>query len=232
MLNKMMRCIVPSTLVLLLGCSQDSSPVQATRDYISIVGSSTVYPFATVVAEEFGRKTAFKTPKIESTGSGGGLKLFCGGIGVNHPDMTNSSRAIKDSELSNCASNGVTEIVEVKLGYDGIVLANAIDARRFELTRREIFLALAKDVPSEDGTGFEPNPYEQWSDIRAGLPETAIEVYGPPPTSGTRDAFVELAMEGGCKGFAAIDALDKEAFKAACHTVREDGAYIEAGRKR
>jgi phosphate transport system substrate-binding protein len=230
MIKKAVRVAIPTIAVtLLLGCSQGSAPVQATRDYISIVGSSTVYPFATVVAEEFGRKTSFKTPKIESTGSGGGLKLFCGGIGVNHPDMTNSSRVIKNSEIKNCVNNGVNEIIEVKLGYGGIVLANATDATRYELTRREIFLALAKEVPAPNGDGVVPNPYANWADIRQTLPDTRIEVYGPPPTSGTRDAFVELAMEGGCKTFDTIKELGKDAFKAICHTVREDGGYIEAG---
>ncbi len=229
MIRKAFRlgCFVAVTLM--LGCSQDSGPIQASRDYISIVGSSTVYPFATVVAEEFGRKTAFKTPKIESTGSGGGLKLFCSGIGVNHPDMANSSRAIKASEIASCASNGVNEIVEVKIGYDGIVIANAASTRTFDLGLREIFLALAQRVPSADGSGFVDNPYRYWSDINPALPASAIEVYGPPPTSGTRDAFVELAMEGGCKTFVSIEALEKNAFKAVCHTLREDGVYIEAG---
>ena len=206
---------------------------QAARDYISIVGSSTVYPFATVVAEQFGRATDYKTPKIESTGSGGGLKLFCSGVGVVHPDVTNSSRRIKESEVESCAANGVDDIIEVKIGYDGIVLANAASAQVYELTRKDIFLALAKDVPNPDG-GEElvPNPYEKWSDINAALPATSIEVLGPPPTSGTRDAFVELAMEGGCKTYDWIKAVkseNKNQYKSICHTIREDGRFIEAG---
>lgn len=205
----------------------------ASRDYISIVGSSTVYPFATVVAETFGKTTAFKTPKIESTGSGGGLKLFCAGVGVEHPDITNASRRIKSSEVERCASNGVTDIVEVKIGYDGIVVANAKSAPLMKLTRRDIFLALAKKVPNVTGGGeLIDNPYKTWKDVNASLPDTAIEVLGPPPTSGTRDAFVELAMEGGCKTFDFIKAMkkqDKKAYKGICHTIREDGAYIEAG---
>jgi phosphate transport system substrate-binding protein len=119
----------------------------AARDYINIVGSSTVYPFATVVAEQFGRTTQYKTPKIESTGSGGGLKLFCAGVGVEHPDITNASRAIKKSEYDTCMANGVKEIIEVKIGYDGIVLANSKKAAPLKLSRKDIFLALAKDVP-------------------------------------------------------------------------------------
>ena len=206
---------------------------QASRDYISVVGSSTVYPFATVVAEQFGRTSNFKTPKIESTGSGGGLKLFCSGIGVTHPDITNSSRRIKNSEVDDCASNGVKDIIEVKIGYDGIVLANSVASTVYELTRRDIFLALAKEVPDPDGgENLVTNPYQRWDEINPALPANAIEVLGPPPTSGTRDAFVELAMEGGCKTFgwiAAIKKQDKGQFKSICHTIREDGRFIEAG---
>ena len=206
---------------------------QAARDQISIVGSSTVYPFATVVAEQFGRTTNFKTPTVESTGSGGGLKLFCSGIGVGTPDIANSSRRIKESEVAKCASNGVDAIVEVKIGYDGIVLANSVDSDQIELTTKDIFLALAKEVPNPDGSSsLVANPYQKWSDIRAGLPGSTIEVLGPPPTSGTRDAFVELAMEGGCKQYAwikAIKAEDKSRYKAVCHTIREDGRFVEAG---
>jgi len=203
------------------------------RDYISIVGSSTVYPFATVVAEQFGKTTSFKTPKIESTGSGGGLKLFCAGVGVEHPDITNASRAIKKSEFEKCQANGVTGIIEVKIGYDGIVMANSKKTSPLKLTRKDIFLALAKDVPDPSGAEkLVPNPYTTWKDVNSALPATKIEVLGPPPTSGTRDAFVELAMEGGAKKFAWIKAMkkkDKQKYKAVCHTIREDGAYIEAG---
>jgi phosphate transport system substrate-binding protein len=206
---------------------------QSSRDYISVVGSSTVYPFATVVAEQFGRSSQFKTPKIESIGSGGGLKLFCAGVGIAHPDVTNSSRRIKQSEVDDCAANGVDNIVEVKIGYDGIVLANSVDARTYRLTRRDIFLALAKDVPDPSGAKeLVANPYQKWSDINPDLSSNTIEVLGPPPTSGTRDAFVELAMEGGCKSFDWIKAVkkqDKGKYKSICHTIREDGRYIEAG---
>ena len=211
-----------------------AQPVQATdRDYISVVGSSTVYPFATVVAEKFGTVTVHKTPIIESTGSGGGLKLFCAGIGINQPDITNSSRRIKKSEAKRCAENGIADIVEVKFGYDGIVIANSVSEPRYELTKQQIFLALAKDVPSPDGAEMlVPNPNMKWSDIDASLPNTEIRVLGPPPTSGTRDAFAELALEGGCKTIDWIKAMsetDKSAYKAVCHTVREDGAWVEAG---
>jgi len=210
-----------------------STTAQAERDYISIVGSSTVYPFSTVVAERFGKSTNFRTPKVESTGSGGGLKLFCSGVGDSTPDITNASRAIKSSEIELCAKNGVTDIVEVKVGYDGIVLANTKAADRMELSRKDIFLALAKNVPNPDGSEtLIENPYKTWKDVNPALPARAIEVMGPPPTSGTRDAFVELAMEGGCKQFPFIKAMkkqDKKKYKAVCHGVREDGGYIEAG---
>ena len=225
----MRKLIFAATTAGLLGFSANV----LARDYISIVGSSTVYPFATVVAENFGKSTPFKTPKIESTGSGGGLKLFCSGVGVEHPDITNSSRRIKSSEIENCASNGVTEIVEAKIGYDGIAIANSRNHNAYEFTLRDIFLALAKMVP--DPTGNEnlvENPYKTWQDVNPALPADRIEVLGPPPTSGTRDAFAELAMEGGCKTFDFISAMkkeDKNKYKAVCHGVREDGAYIEAG---
>jgi len=206
---------------------------QTARDYISIVGSSTVYPFATVVAEQYGRSTNFKTPKVESTGSGGGLKLFCAGVGVEHPDITNASRRIKKSEVEKCASNGVAEIVEVKIGYDGIVFANSKQSPQLDMSLRDIWLALAKEVPDpKGGEGLVANPYETWNQVNASLPATRIEVLGPPPTSGTRDAFVELAMEGGCKSFDFIKAMkksDKKRYKSVCHTIREDGGYVEAG---
>ncbi len=207
--------------------------VSAARDYISVVGSSTVYPFATVVAERFGKGTAFKTPKVESTGSGGGLKLFCQGLGTQHPDITNSSRRIKSSEVKMCEGNGVNEIVEVLIGYDGIVLANSKKSPLINLSRKDIFLALAKQVPNPDGSEtLIENPYKTWADVNPTLPAKAIEVLGPPPTSGTRDAFAELALEGGCKKFpfiAAMKKTNKSAYKELCHSVREDGPYIEAG---
>ena len=200
-------------------------------DQIQIVGSSTVFPFSTTVAERFGKSTDFKTPIVESTGSGGGLKLFCAGDGLDTPDITNASRRIKASEVALCAENGVTDIVEAKIGFDGIVLANSSEADLIEFTLRDIFLALAKDVPMDDGT-TQPNAFETWDQINPDLPNVRIEVLGPPPTSGTRDAFVELAMEGGCKSFdwvAELKNSDSNAFKTLCHTVRSDGAYVEAG---
>jgi phosphate transport system substrate-binding protein len=206
---------------------------QAPRDYIYIVGSSTVYPFATVVAEQFGERSGFKTPKIESTGTGGGMKLFCAGLGVEHPDIADASRRIKPSEIETCAKNGVKDIVEIKIGYDGIVIANSKAAPRLQLTRRDLYLALAKRVPDPKG-GAEPvtNPYRTWKEVDAKLPDSPIEVLGPPPTSGTRDAFAELVMETGCTEFPANAALkekDEGAFQVLCQSLREDGKYIEAG---
>ena len=200
------------------------------RDQIRIVGSSTVFPFSTTVAETFGNKGGFKTPVVESTGSGGGLKLFCAGVGEEHPDITNASRRIKKSEVEKCAKAGITDITEVKVGFDGIVLANSKAAAPVTLSKKQIFQALAKQVPI-DGKLVD-NPYKMWSDIDGSLPNVAIKVFGPPPTSGTRDAFSELALEGGAKAFPSLKALrksDKKAFKAVAHAVREDGVYVEAG---
>ena len=200
------------------------------RDSISVVGSSTVYPFATVVAERFGKTTDFPTPKIESTGSGGGLKLFCSGIGVNTPDITNSSRRIKASEYEMCQKNGVTDVVEVLIGFDGIAVANSVNAEQLDMSTRDLYMALAKMVPNPDGSSsLIENPYKQWAEINPDLPAINIEVLGPPPTSGTRDAFTELAMEGGCEAFDFIKNMDDNMFKETCHTMREDGVYIEAG---
>ena len=199
------------------------------RDQIRVVGSSTVFPFSTAVAEQYGKSTDFKTPVVESTGSGGGMKLFCSGVGVEHPDITNASRRIKESEFKTCTENGVT-IIEVKVGFDGIVLANAKGQDAMQLTKQQIFQALAKEVPV-DGT-LVPNPYTMWNEIDPALPARKIEVLGPPPTSGTRDAFVELAMEGGAKKFDMLSAMrkdDKKAFQRVAHSIREDGAFVEAG---
>ncbi|MBL4882300.1 MAG: PstS family phosphate ABC transporter substrate-binding protein [Oleispira sp.] len=216
-----------------LAASAISMSANAQRDYISIVGSSTVYPFSTVVAERFGKSTKFATPKVESTGSGGGLKLFCSGVGSATPDITNASRAIKSSEINLCAKNGIKDIIEITVGYDGIVIANTTAAKQFSFTRREIYLALAKNIPNPDGSEtLVENPYKTWNEINPTFPATKIEVLGPPPTSGTRDAFAELALEGGCKTFPFIKAMkkqDKQKYKAVCHAVREDGAYVEAG---
>lgn len=187
------------------------------RDQIRIVGSSTVFPFSTAVAEQFGKSTNFATPIVESTGSGGGLKLFCAGVGTEHPDITNASRRIKGSEFEACTANGV-ELTEVKIGFDGIVLANSKEHSAYALTLGQIWMALAAEVPV-DGQ-LVANPNRTWADIDPSLPAENIEVLGPPPTSGTRDAFVELVMEEACP-----DGLEDDQ----CAAIREDGAFIDAG---
>jgi phosphate transport system substrate-binding protein len=207
-----------------------ASPVFA-RDEIRIVGSSTVYPFTTAVAESFGKATGMKTPVVESTGTGGGMKLFCAGVGAEHPDFTNASRAIKKSEFEDCAKNGVTDIVEIKVGFDGLTLATAASGADMNVTKQQIFMALAKQVPDKDGKLVD-NPYMKWSDIDASLPAEKIEVLGPPPTSGTRDSFAELVMEKGAEGFDSLKAMKKDdakGFEKVWKTMRTDGAYVEAG---
>jgi phosphate transport system substrate-binding protein len=211
-----------------------ANAAESGRDSINIVGSSTVYPFSAAVAEQFGKKGSFKTPKVESTGTGGGIKLFCSGLGPQYPDIANASRAMKKSEFEACQKSGVKDIVEVKIGFDGIVIAQSKKAKnKLTLSRKEIFLALAKRIPNPNGTEtLVENPYKTWFDVNPILPKTKIEVLGPPPSSGTRDAFAELALEGGCQQFPWIKAKkesDDAWFKNVCMTVREDGAYIEAG---
>lgn len=201
------------------------------REQIRIVGSSTVYPFTTTVAENFGKTSGMKTPVVESTGTGGGMKLFCSGAGEDTPDMTNASRRIKKSEFEACAKNGVTDIVEIKVGFDGLTVAASKDAPGMKLTKQQLFMALAKQVPDKDGKLVD-NPYKMWSDIDASLPKEKIEILGPPPTSGTRDSFMELAMEVGAGKFESLEALkksDAKAFEAVWKSMREDGAFVEAG---
>jgi phosphate transport system substrate-binding protein len=228
------RKIVISSLAATIFCAASvTAHAQAARDSINIVGSSTVYPFTTTVAEQFGRAGKFKTPKVESTGTGGGLKLFCNGVGPQFPDIANASRRIKPAELQTCAQNGVKEVVEIKVGYDGIVLAQNKAGQPLVLARKDVYLALAKNVPDPaNPTTLVANPYTTWKDVNKSLPAVKIEVLGPPPTSGTRDSFAELYLEAGCRTFAWLDALrtqDEARFKRACDSIREDGAYIEAG---
>ncbi|MCS3903965.1 phosphate transport system substrate-binding protein [Methylohalomonas lacus] len=190
------------------------------RDTIRIVGSSTVYPFASYVTEEFGATTDYSTPVIESTGSGGGLKLFCAGDGMDTPDITNASRRIKPSELKTCMDNGVKNITEAIIGYDGIVVAHHIDNEPLALTREELFLAVAEKVP-QNGE-LVPNPYKKWSDINSELPNKEIIILGPPATSGTRDAFEELVMEAASED---MEGYDGEAYT----NVRQDGPWVDSG---
>jgi phosphate transport system substrate-binding protein len=201
------------------------------RDQIRVVGSSTVYPFTTAVAEEFGKAGTFKTPVVESTGTGGGFKLFCGGVGGDHPDVSNASRAITKGEFETCAAAGIDGIVELNIGFDGLVMANAKSGPDFKLTRTQVFLALAKQIPGPDGALID-NPNKNWSDVDPSLPAEPIEVLGPPPTSGTRDSFLELYMDQGARGIESLAALrksDSKAFDVVWKSIREDGAWIDAG---
>ena len=195
------------------------------RDRIKTVGSSTVYPFATTVAEYFGKNTEYRTPVIESTGTGGGMKLFCAGTGLKHPDVTNASRAIKKSEKEKCKANGVTP-VEMMVGFDGIVLAGNKSGIQLKLTRIQLYKATAREV--WDGSKFVDNPYKKWSDIDPSLPDLKIEIMGPPPTSGTRDAYVELVQHKACKKLG-LKKKGPNGYKTRCSAVREDGGYVEAG---
>jgi len=220
-------------LTFVTGCQNpEPGANKAISGEIRVVGSSTVYPFSTKVAQEFMNITGYNVV-VESTGSGGGHKLFCSGSGLGTPDITNSSRRQKKSEYELCKKNGVENIVEVKIGYDGIVLANSLSAPVMDMSLKDIYLAFAKDIPtSETDCTLRPNPHTKWSQIEPNLPDTTIEAYGPPPTSGTRDAFVEIAMEGGAKEvecLSKLSALDEHAFEIAAHTLREDGHWIDGG---
>ncbi len=206
-----------------------SAMAQAPRDSIWSVGSSTVFPYTQAVGQEFS-DLGNTSPSIESTGTGGGMRLFCGGIGLEYADITGASRAMKQSEWELCSSNGVTDITEVQIGSDGLSIAVSRNGTAFDVTRAQLFLALAADVPYNGQ--IVPNPYTRWNQIDASLPNVEITVYGPPPTSGTRDAFVELVMEEGCEGFAEIEALaeaDEDRAEEICQRMRTDGPFIEAG---
>jgi phosphate transport system substrate-binding protein len=192
-----------------------------------IVGSSTVFPYTQAVAEQYTQMSGNPAPVVESTGTGGGFKVFCGGIGLNFADITGASRAIKDSEVELCNQNGVTDVKEVLIGYDGLSIASAIGGIEIELTKQHIFQALASEVVV-DGA-IVANPYKMWNEIDASLPELSITVFGPPPTSGTRDAFVELVMHEGCASFPEIEALADDRKKEVCDRMRQDGPFIEAG---
>ena len=207
-----------------------SSNAFAQRGEIRIVGSSTVFPFTSVVIERFSQSTNFPAPIIESTGTGGGMRLFCEGVGESTPDFTGASRPMRESEFVICQENGVGDITEMMIGFDGIVLANSRQSPPLALTKDQIFNALAAEV--EVNGEIVSNPYIMWSDIDPSLPEQEILVLGPPPTSGTRDAFVELVMEEACEDFPAIAALedtDEDRFDSVCATLREDGLFVEAG---
>ncbi|MFK7841278.1 MAG: substrate-binding domain-containing protein [Sphingorhabdus sp.] len=225
MLRKLAVLAIASLTV--SACQDQASGGQGgTRSEIRIVGSSTVFPFAKAVSEQFSVNGANSSPILESTGTGGGMNLFCAGVGADTPDIANASRRIKLTELELCQSNGVTDVVEVQIGIDGIAIAQANNGASFSLTPTQIYKAIAE---RPFGT---KNTTEKWSDIDPSLPDLAISVYGPPSTSGTRDALTELIMEVGCITDPATKALkdsDKAEFDAVCHEVRADGGYIDAG---
>ncbi|WP_407646611.1 PstS family phosphate ABC transporter substrate-binding protein [Halarcobacter anaerophilus] len=200
------------------------------RDQIKIVGSSTVYPFSSAVAEELGATTKYPTPVVESTGSGGGMKLFCAGNGLNTPDITNASRRMKTKEFKLCEENGVTDITESVIGYDGIAFAQDKSNNAFNVTREQLALAVAEEVPSKDGKSLIKNPYKNWSDIDSSLPNREIIVYGPPKSSGTRDAFEELVMQHIFKKMAVYTDKAKADKKYKKYSViRQDGVYVPSG---
>ena len=207
-----------------------SATAAVARDEIRIVGSSTVFPYTQAVAEQFTNLTGAASPIVESTGTGGGMQVFCAGIGEEHPDITGASRAMKASEYELCATNGVTDITEALIGYDGLSLVvSRANEFAWDLTLAEVFTALAAQVPV-DGAMVD-NPYTMWNEINPGLPAAPILVFGPPPTSGTRDAFVEMAMNAGCKElpFVIDGGFDGDWIKENCSRMRTDGPFVEAG---
>jgi phosphate transport system substrate-binding protein len=217
--------VLAASALALSGCGGSGSPAGGSRDFIRVVGSSTVYPFATAVAEQFS-KTGAKSPVIESTGTGAGMSLFCAGVGAAHPDVVTASRRIKASEYEECVKNGVSEVVEIQIGIDGIAFAEAQSGPDMKLTVEEAYKALAANPFGK------PNAAKNWSDVNSALPAIPILVYGPPTTSGTRDALAELILEAGCNSDPAMNALketDEKKYKAVCTEVREDGAYVDGG---
>jgi phosphate transport system substrate-binding protein len=198
--------------------------VQA-RDQIKIVGSSTVYPFASFVAEEFGSVSRYPTPVVESTGTGGGMKLFCTDNSLDSPDITNASRRIKIKELHLCERNGVSNITEVMFGYDGIVLAQSKANKPFNVSKKDMLLALAKKVPNKEGTALIDNPYTNWNQINSSLPDRKITVYGPPISSGTRDAFEEIVLQYQTEEMKVY----RDAGLKGYRVIRSDGVYIPSG---
>ncbi len=208
-------------------CAAATIASAQSRDQIRIVGSSTVFPYTQAVAEQFAAMTGGAAPVVESTGTGGGMQIFCGGVGPDHPDITGASRAMTASEYEVCTANGVDSITEVLLGYDGLSIAHSIDGPDLDLSKAQIFQALASEV-EVDGEII-ANPYTSWNEIDPALPDAPIQVFGPPPTSGTRDAFVELVMHEGCEAFGAIAALEDGRKDEVCERMRQDGPFIEAG---
>lgn len=218
-------------LLALGACGEQTASQQTARPGVWAAGSSTVFPFTTRVAENFARTSGGAAPRVESLGTGGGFQAFCQGVGPNTPDIANASRQMKASEFEMCRANGVTDIVEIKIGYDGLVIASALNAPNYGFEGDDLYLALAKEVPGPNGT-FIANPHSTWNQVNPGLPATRIQVYGPPTTSGTRDSWVELAMAPSAEAIPVLAALaesDPDRFKTLAHTLREDGGWIDSG---
>ncbi|ESR27254.1 substrate-binding domain-containing protein [Lutibaculum baratangense] len=223
---KTFTCVGVSAIAMAAAAALNPAAAQE-RNQIRIVGSSTVFPYTQAVAEQFANMTGNPAPVVESTGTGGGMQIFCDGVGPQTPDITGASRAMKESEFQKCMENGVDSITEVQIGSDGLSIAHAQSGPDLDMTKAQIFQALAAEV-EVDGEVV-ANPYTRWSEIDDSLPDTQITVFGPPPTSGTRDAFVELVMVEGCETFEAIEALEGDRKKEVCQRMRQDGPFIEAG---
>lgn len=232
-MNKPKTAVAPRLIgACLLAFASLAKAELAPRDHVLVVGSSTAYPIIAWAAEQFGRDAGFSAPVIESTGSGGGIKLFCSGVGLGTPDIAMASRPMKDSERDACRRNHVTDIREIKIGFDGIVIANQRSAPQFNLSRDNLYRALAYWIPGADGDKLIPNPYKTWNQIDQDLPSMPIRVYGPPPTSGTRDIFVEHLLNDACLAYPLLQqmhARDVRQFEEHCYALREDGAYINGG---
>jgi phosphate transport system substrate-binding protein len=214
-----LRAALPAVVLLL------STVTAQARDQIRIVGSSTVFPFSTTVAERFAKSGTSKAPVVESTGTGGGFKLFCDGVGIDTPDINDASRPMTDGEKDTCAKNGVGEVTEIKIGYDGIILAGASKGVVFDVSLEQLWRATAKTVPV--GGKLVPNPYQTWRDLDPKLPKEKIALFGPAPNHGTRDAFVELVMEPSCHRLPEIVSLGKDEQKRICGVIREDGVWTD-----
>ena len=229
-MHRTLLTAVSAAALIALGACGDNAGAPATQSGILAVGSSTVFPFASRVAENFSRTSGGAAPRVESLGTGGGIQKFCEGVGGGTPDIANASRPMKASEFDLCRKNGVTDIVEIKIGYDGIVVATARSGQDMNLRLQDLYLGLAKEVPGPGG--FTANPATSWNQVNPGLPDQRIQVYGPPPTSGTRDAFLEMGMAPGAQQIPALKAIkdaDGDRFESLAHTLREDNAWIDSG---
>ena len=230
-MHRTLLTAVSAAALIALGACGDNAGAPATQSGILAVGSSTVFPFASRVAENFSRTSGGAAPRVESLGTGGGIQKFCEGVGGGTPDIANASRPMKASEFDLCQKNGVTDIVEIKIGYDGIVVATARTGQDMNLRLQDLYLGLAKEVPGS-GDAFVANPASSWNQVNPGLPAQRIQVYGPPPTSGTRDAFLEMGMAPGAQQIPALKAIkdaDGDRFESLAHTLREDNAWIDSG---